>query len=123
VVHMSEEMESNTPERMLTIDHKRVQHEQNYRRAAAFLKWKLGPAYDEADRFLRGLRMDWPSLFVEFAEKVEEDLLERMRYIEELHFKDIQLKAMIEPMLLKPEDFFVGHASHPDPKGKEDEIK
>lgn len=118
---MSEEKKTSQKmqdEMMLTVDHKRVQHEQNYRRAAAFLKWKLGPAYDEADRFLRGSRMDWPSLFVEFAEKVEEDLLKRMRYIEELHFKDIQLKAMIGPMQLKPEDFFIGKSYPPQEEEK-----
>ena len=73
-------------------DFKKLQREQNYRRAEAFLLWKLGPAYDQAMRFLRGSGMDWPSLFVEFVEKVEEDLLKRTRVIEEMHTKSVSLQ-------------------------------
>ena len=72
-----------TGKQMLQIDHKQRQKEQNYRRAEAFLLWKFGPMYDEARRFLRGSGMDWPSLFVEFVEKVEEELLAQMRGYEE----------------------------------------
>ena len=85
--------ENKTPEMMLQIDHKRAQKEQNYRRAEAFLLWKLGPAYDDAHRFLRGSGMDWPSLFVEFCEKVEEALFARVEQIEKLHWDTELLKV------------------------------
>ena len=83
---------------MLQIDHKRAQRDQNYRRAEAFLLWKLGGAgYDEARRFLRGSGMDWSSLFVEFVEVVEKDLLERMRYYEETAYSDVMAKIACNP--------------------------
>ena len=90
--------ENKTPEMMLQIDHKRAQREHNYRRAEAFLLWKLGGAgYDDACRFLRGSGMDWPSLFVEFCEKVEEELLTRMRYYEEAAYNNVMAEAMCNP--------------------------
>lgn len=85
---------NNTGEQMIQIDHKRAHHEQNYRRAEAFLLWKLGGAgYDEARRFLRGSGMDWPSLFVEFVEKVEEELLARLSDYDKVHSDWLDTKA------------------------------
>ena len=79
--------EKKIPEMMLQIDHKDAQRRQNYRRAEAFLLWKFGSAgYDDVRRIPKGSGMDWPSLFVEFVEKVEEDLLARMRDYEKVHF-------------------------------------
>jgi hypothetical protein len=104
---------------MLQRDRKESQRRENYRRAEAFLYWKVGEHIHELNREFRGAPFgDFASLLVEFAEKVEEDLLERMRYIEELYFKDIQLKAMIGPMQLKPEDFFIGKSYPPQEEEK-----
>ena len=89
---MSDNKES--PKMMIERDFKESQRRENYRRAEAFLTWKFGPMRYEVDSFLKGSGMDWPSLFVEFCEKVEEDLLARTRYIEELHFDSMNLKAM-----------------------------
>lgn len=88
-------MEENNKEQtmILKIDYKRAQREQNYRRAEAFLIWKFGPMWDDARRFLRGSGMDWPSLFVEFVDKVEEDLLARTATIEKLRWDAENLKA------------------------------
>ena len=53
------------------------------------------PALHEIERQMFGPRGgSLPSLFVEFCEKVEEDLLARTRYIEELHFDFMNFKAM-----------------------------
>ena len=95
----------NTGEQLLQIDHKRRQKEQNYRRAEAFLLWKLGTAgYDEARRFLRGSGMDWPSLFVEFCEKVEEEILARMRDYDKVYFDNLGAKAKLGAFM--PTTFF-----------------
>jgi hypothetical protein len=79
---------------MMQQDFKESQRRENYRRAEAFLTWKFGSMRYEVDRFIKGSGMDWPSLFVEFCEKVEEELLTRTRHIEELHFDTMNLKAM-----------------------------
>jgi len=86
-------------EMMLQIDFKEKQRRENYRRAEAFLLWKFGPMYDEARRFLRGSGMDWPSLFVEFVEKVEEDLLARMRDYDKTFWENNQAKAQFGPFV------------------------
>jgi hypothetical protein len=90
--------EKKTPEMMLQIDHKDRQRRENYRRAEAFLLWKLGTVgYDDARRFLRGSGMDWPSLFVEFVEKVEEDLLARMGVYDKTFWENMRAKAELVP--------------------------
>ncbi len=87
---MSDNKES--PNMMIERDFKESQRRENYRRADAFLTWKFGPMRYEVDSFIKGSGMDWPSLFVEFCEKVEEDLLARTRQIEELYWKTETLK-------------------------------
>ncbi len=90
-------------EQMLQLDPKDRQRRENYRRAEAFLLWKLGShGYDEARRFLRGSGMDWHSLFVEFVEKVEEDLLARMADYDKVHFEylDLKMKTGIDPLTI-----------------------
>ncbi len=87
--------ENKTPEMMLQIYPKDRQRRDNYRRAEAFLLWKLGShGYDDARRFLLGSGMDWPSLFVEFVEKVEDDLLARMRDYEDAAWKSIMANTI-----------------------------
>lgn len=86
-----------TPDNILGIYHKKTQREQNYRRAEAFLLWKFGPMWDDARRFLRGSGMDWPSLFVEFCERVEEELLARTRHYEEAAYNNVMAQAMCNP--------------------------
>ena len=104
--------ENKTPEMMLQIDHKRAQRKHNYRRAEAFLLWKFGNNYDHVQDSLRGSGMDWPSLFVEFVEKVEVDLLARTRKIEELYWDTENLKMLTTAI---PAPFV-----YPDAKGKPD---
>ena len=79
---------------MMQQDFKESQHRENYRRAEAFLVWKMGgPVLDDLRRQFRGAPFgDLESLLVEFCEKVEEDLLARTRYIEELHWKTETLR-------------------------------
>ena len=48
-------------------------------------------------RFLRGSGMDWPSLFVEFCEKVEEQLLARMSDYDKVYFDNLEAKAKFGP--------------------------
>ena len=91
-------------EMMLQIDHKDAQRRQNYRRAEAFLLWKFGPAYDDVRRFLKGSGMDWPSLFVEFVEKVEEELLARMSEYDKVYFCNLEAKAKLGAFM--PTTFF-----------------
>jgi hypothetical protein len=102
--------ENKTPEMMLQIDFKEKQRRENYRRAEAFLLWKFGPMYDEARRFLRGSGMDWPSLFVEFVEKVEEDLLARMRVYDKTFWENNQAKAQFGPFATMDENAFLKYS-------------
>ena len=82
-------------------DHKERQRNENYHRAEAFLVWKLGMVgfREVNDLVRRGSRGEdtLNSLFVEFVERVEKDLMERTRIIEELHFKWLSLEAATNP--------------------------
>ena len=83
---------NNTSENMCKIDHKGKQRQENYRRADAFLTWKFGPMRHAVDQCLRGSGMDWPSLFVEFIEVVEKELLDRMREYDNVWMENLKLK-------------------------------
>jgi hypothetical protein len=82
----------HTPENILGISQKENQRRQNYQRAEAFLRWKFGSNYYHIEDSIRGSGENWPSLFVEFVERVEADLLSRMQYIEQLHLDTVMLK-------------------------------
>ena len=89
-------------------DFKESQRRDNYRRAEAFLLWKFGTrAYDDARRFLKGSGTDWPSLFVEFCELVEEELLARTRHYEEAAYKDVMIKLACDQFkaVMSADDF------------------
>ena len=83
-------------------DSQERQRRENYHRAEAFLVWKLGmTGFREVnDLVRRGSRGEdtLNSLFVEFVERVEQDLLERVRIIEDQHFKAINLRFETQTM-------------------------
>jgi hypothetical protein len=98
----------DAPENILGISQKENQRRQNYQRAEAFLRWKFGNNYYHIEDSIRGSGEDWPSLFVEFVERVEADLLSRMQYIEQAHWDTVMMKKMMDGVTLSVDDFSIG---------------
>lgn len=84
---------------MLQRDFKETQRRENYRRAEAFLLWKFGSrSHDAMDRdVVHCVGTTMAALLVEFCEKVEEDLLTRMRDYDKVQWDAIEAKVKFGP--------------------------